>query len=516
MHRRDFLKGTLAIGTVAITDPASAQTRLLTLREFIRLKFCRGFPCTRRNIHALLSQNPNHPTIAAYKTAVATMKALPDNDPTSWAYQANIHGTTLLPSQWPPGAPFATCTHSLGSTITPHFLSWHRMYLAFFERIIRKHSSQPNFCLPYWNYETSGQAALPAPFRSPANVSNPLWDGSRNASVNAGGNIFPGSSSNSLARTSFLGLGEFQITLEGTPHGTVHGAVGGNMGNFAGAGRDPIFWLHHCNIDRLWEKWLSLGNGRTNPIGDSNWMNQTYTFVDENGQFVTMTVADVLDTVTRLDYKYDDPSTCVTIHFVKVPIFLIAERFFKDKLLVIKLAKDLEIELSKRRTIIRLDDRKRAKEFSKLVNQKTISELSKNHRVVLNILGIQTEMQMDGFFEAYVNFGSPGEISVQKAAYVGNVSTFGADRKSRESMMRKKANDGQKMDDRAHGAMASIDITDALIKLSEPNSGNLSALSVTLVPSTGVKEEERKFSPKIRPRIGEISVEVIRKPEADQ
>ncbi|WP_374293736.1 tyrosinase family protein [Streptomyces olivochromogenes] len=24
------------------------------------------------------------------------------------------------------------------------------------------------------------------------------------------------------------------------------------MGSVAGAARDPIFWLHHSNIDRLW------------------------------------------------------------------------------------------------------------------------------------------------------------------------------------------------------------------------------------------------------------------------
>ena len=41
--------------------------------------------------------------------------------------------------------------------------------------------------------------------------------------------------------------------VEGTPHNDVHGFVGGNMWRFATAGLDPVFWLHHCNIDRYWE-----------------------------------------------------------------------------------------------------------------------------------------------------------------------------------------------------------------------------------------------------------------------
>ena len=27
------------------------------------------------------------------------------------------------------------------------------------------------------------------------------------------------------------------------------------MGSFAGAGFDPIFYLHHCNVDRVWAQW---------------------------------------------------------------------------------------------------------------------------------------------------------------------------------------------------------------------------------------------------------------------
>ena len=41
-------------------------------------------------------------------------------------------------------------------------------------------------------------------------------------------------------------------------HPRRHRRPDGFMRSPATAGRDPIFWLHHANIDRLWEVWLSL------------------------------------------------------------------------------------------------------------------------------------------------------------------------------------------------------------------------------------------------------------------
>ncbi len=69
------------------------------------------------------------------------------------------------------------------------------------------------------------------------------------------------------------------------------------------AAQDPVFWLHHANIDRLWERWLSLGGGRANPT-EAAWRNVPFTFFDEKGAAVTMTAADVLDPAGQLGYTY--------------------------------------------------------------------------------------------------------------------------------------------------------------------------------------------------------------------
>ncbi|HKO08858.1 MAG TPA: tyrosinase family protein, partial [Alphaproteobacteria bacterium] len=49
----------------------------------------------------------------------------------------------------------------------------------------------------------------------------------------------------------------FCATLDFGLHGNVHVWVGNNQGmaSVPWAANDPIFWMHHCNIDRLWASW---------------------------------------------------------------------------------------------------------------------------------------------------------------------------------------------------------------------------------------------------------------------
>jgi hypothetical protein len=98
--------------------------------------------------------------------------------------------------------------------------------------------------------------------------------------------------------------------LEGDGHDEIHGATGGWMGNPLVSARDPLFFAHHSNVDRLWVEWLNLGGGRRNPNEQDpyykTWADQPFTFFDENKKKVTVSTKDVLDT-TKLDapYVYD-------------------------------------------------------------------------------------------------------------------------------------------------------------------------------------------------------------------
>jgi tyrosinase len=185
------------------------------------------------------------------------------------------------------------------------------MYVYFFERIARHKSGFHNFSLPFWGYSPTGMRDLPKVFRDPADASNPLFTSNRNPAINAGAliNASTVDAGTALAQVAF---NSFTSVLNGTPHGGVHVAVGGGMSSFQGAGRDPIFWLHHCNIDRLWEVWLSQGGGRVNPT-DASWLNTPWNFYDETGATVSLTGAQIVDVANQLQYRYES-DRCGKLH----------------------------------------------------------------------------------------------------------------------------------------------------------------------------------------------------------
>jgi tyrosinase len=280
----------------------------------------------RRDVYTL---DPAGPEAEALRTGIAAMQAHPVTDATSWLFQANIHGTNDEPpaeTAEAASATWSTCQH--GSFF---FLSWHRMYIYHFERILRAASGQPEFALPYWNYSVPAQRALPSIFREPADVSNPLFvpqRRTRDPNINGGESVPAAITdvSNAFSFTNFasptgsgLSFGGQIVPaprhfssphgrLEMQPHDIIHVVVGGSgwMSDPNFAARDPIFWLHHCNIDRLWNRWLSLGGGRVNPTENAVWMDQSFAFFDETGSMIQMSGRDVVQSAEQLNYRYDD------------------------------------------------------------------------------------------------------------------------------------------------------------------------------------------------------------------
>jgi hypothetical protein len=124
-------------------------------------------PLVRRDV-----DNMNMPTIRCWsRTAkgIKAMQALPNNNPLSWAYQGAIHWTTLPP---PLLTSWDNCGHG-----TDFFWSWHRMYLYWFERIIRKFSGAPGT-----------ELQLPAPFRD---TTSEIYTVNRDPLMNSGAASLP-------------------------------------------------------------------------------------------------------------------------------------------------------------------------------------------------------------------------------------------------------------------------------------------------------------------------------------
>lgn len=159
------------------------------------------------------------------------------------------------------------------------FLSWHRRYLLAFEQELRKVDAEltgaavSDLGIPYWRWPENGDFpswlldVLPAFGSSgPGSFIEPREIGAGGAlptidEVDTILNDFPASFDRSRRR--FDGANEYEkftFCLEGwadglSAHNHVHEWVGGVMNNTSYSPADPIFWLHHCEIDRLWWIW---------------------------------------------------------------------------------------------------------------------------------------------------------------------------------------------------------------------------------------------------------------------
>jgi Common central domain of tyrosinase len=69
------------------------------------------------------------PILLGFACAVGEMQRRDADDPTSWAFQAAIHGTSRRPLD---GVDWNQCQHA-----SWYFLPWHCLYLFFLERIVR-------------------------------------------------------------------------------------------------------------------------------------------------------------------------------------------------------------------------------------------------------------------------------------------------------------------------------------------------------------------------------------------
>ena len=314
LTRRHFLVTTGAVAATVLgrpflfdIDSAYSQTQCPVT----------GGAFVRRDVGGLAATDP---IIISYRKAIAAMKALPSTNPLSWGYQAAIHGTCMAGNM----LAWNTCEHGIfspGGFGSPYFFVWHRMYLYWFERIIRKMSCDPGWALPYWNWHCPSQRNLPAMFRDPnipelyvASSDMQCFTPGRPAAVNNGSfalqdsDVDISSLTDLVFYSSFTG---FDIDFQQLPHNQIHGMLGGWMGDPQTAARDPIFFLHHANIDRYWNLWLAQGGSRSDPVTDNQWTTYARTFFCEDGTPVTMKSCDVLQAKNQLGYAYEDECTQV-------------------------------------------------------------------------------------------------------------------------------------------------------------------------------------------------------------
>jgi tyrosinase len=225
-----------------------------------------------------------------FRTAMKKFMAIRDNR--GYNFIAGFHGT---PEWW--------CWHHEGNyrekvRRARFFLPWHRAYLKYFEDYLRDHD--PSVAIPWWDWTSplSHKEGVPKAYREETadNKPNPLLkyhivvlrhpkivdsegreprgerehpdlsldeDTTRdpydpNGADGMGGLPTVAIVQNALKKEDF---GAFSDYLEDQIHDKVHGWCNGHMSDPTTAAYDPLFWAHHCNIDRLWWIWqLMHGN----------------------------------------------------------------------------------------------------------------------------------------------------------------------------------------------------------------------------------------------------------------
>ena len=232
---------------------------------------------------------------------------------------ARVFGNFTGPNRTLAEQTWYTCQSHMGQP-EDYFLPWHRLYVMFFEEIIRKVSGKSQFTLPYWDYTAPNSYAIPEEFQT-KNSNNPTWASlyvsNRNVAggaIQGAANVNAGEPLNKNFRRNFLVLPDFGnndyssfcSSLDGTLHGSVHVYTGdeNNMAQVPFAARDPIFWLHHCNIDRIWAAWNTKWKNPSETNGKS-WAETKFVYVDAEGGRTEAAISTIADPAA-LPYKYDE------------------------------------------------------------------------------------------------------------------------------------------------------------------------------------------------------------------
>lgn len=194
------------------------------------------------------------------------------------------------------------------------FLPWHRLQLLHLEQIIAGLTGHTKFAMPYWDAQEHN--TLPTWITTPGAL---LYERQRAPGVHSlDFNAARWARSPYMARLTSDDFQTFAGRLpagagmvEGYGHNYIHELVGGLMKRLTTAATDPIFWMHHCNVDRVWATWHASQSANVYP---ADWTARTVNgFVGGQGEDTgDWRVGSVLET-RPLGYGYD--------HLYPFPVF---------------------------------------------------------------------------------------------------------------------------------------------------------------------------------------------------
>jgi hypothetical protein len=220
----------------------------------------------------------------------------------------------------------------------------------------------------------------------------------------------------------------FSMNINSAPHGAMHDYIGsgndttgllefnnpitnsitntGLMGWVPTAGFDPIFWLHHSNIDRVWQQWTNSENGQMITLEELKSVEWPYVFFDENGKKVEYTMEEVIEIIYDMDYDFDDTK-------VKSKETTLLTKATKSETLVSHNAN--------------------AKVNNGLTHIKSNNMLLKSKNSTFNNFSMEVSVSFNkvpkGIYEVYLNVPSGESYHPSSKYFVGFMNFFGFDSK---------------------------------------------------------------------------------------
>jgi Common central domain of tyrosinase len=532
MNRRTFIAR--SFGTTALALTHSLWPRGIVLAQ-------NGGPLVRLRLEDFVME-PNR--IAALRRGVAEMKKRKPSDPTSWFFQAAVHGVSddaiAKAQEEDPEVMnverdkfWNQCPHQeRDGTGGADFLVWHRAYLFYFERILRAASGDPALTVPYWNYTDEGQRLFPTQFGEQefegANGTepNPLFDARRenvftlgfyeltDSAVSAeralaAKTFFDDTSGRGIAGDPTAGAGVSQGLIERRPHNLLHFAIGGFiattpdgsegtaglMGEVETAAFDPIFWVHHSNIDRLWNVWDATPGKEWGTVASPEWFEaKPWWFYDADKTVKNETRA-FYTAAKNLGFAYDSDQPNVPRLSASIPTqagpLLTGEQPPKTPLVTeIAISKDgLVIKgASPASVVLSLKPESPSDQIGLTASLRAASLSGEAPRVLLTFSDLK---QKPGEAMAYDVFLNPpkGKFDRNHRSFAGTLALFGL-----EHAHAKKHHAG--------GASDTLDITEIVRGLeADPDS-----IEVKIAPAPLLKESKKAGERLVRPREATLSV----------
>ncbi|KAI9296354.1 Di-copper centre-containing protein [Neoconidiobolus thromboides FSU 785] len=254
--------------------------------------------------------------IQAFFQAVRTLNS--GNQPSKYASFVKTHLT------------YAPNNHG-----TANFLVWHRLFLREFEKALQ--AVNPNVALPYWNWSYDSQAPELSGVLSDNYFGGEgtgqnncvtkgqfanwqcYYDYNINASPHCLARKFNGGDGTISAFyspeaiqsliTNSKTYDQLRQQIEYAPHGSVHNGVGGDMQTMAST-NDPLFWLHHAFIDKIYHDWQQANPSLANTISGKNQNNRDVGLNDIQAPFNVPSSAGL--NINSLCYTYTQDGVDIT------------------------------------------------------------------------------------------------------------------------------------------------------------------------------------------------------------